>query len=54
MAVILQETFQINFPESKFFNHVTNFWGTASLNDQQVPNIVSPMEFLSVQKHKNN
>ena len=49
MAVILQETFQINFPELKLFSHVTNFWGTASLNDQQVPNIVSPMEFLSVQ-----
>ena len=34
--------------------HVENFWGIVSPNDQQVQNIVIPMDILPVQKHENN
>ena len=35
-------------------SHVENFWGIVSPNDLQVQNTVSPMDILSVPKHKNN
>ena len=33
-----------------YSSHVENFWGIVSPNDQQVQNIVSPVDILPVQK----
>ena len=36
------------------FSHVENFWSITSPNDIYVQNIVSIVDILPVQKHKNN
>ena len=36
---------------TRLFSHVENFWGIVSPEHQQ--SIVSPVEILPVQKHKN-
>ena len=36
------------------YSHVENFWGITSPNDIYVQNIVSIVDILPAQKHKNN